>query len=101
MVRWCPDASDGELRSAPGRGPEPGVGVNKTMRHHNNNGTEHIAASSTATLCGLGIMGAARVRSPETAARVADRLCDNCRESADDDVLMELYELADEAGAVA
>lgn len=65
------------------------------MRHHKSDtGTEHIIATETRTECGMTVYGSATVDTPATAARVADNLCERCREAMDDE--MTLYEMADE-----
>lgn len=68
------------------------------MRHHKSEtGTEHIMADSTRTECGRTAYGSAEIDSAKTAARVADNLCENCREAMNNDIA--LYEKADEASA--
>jgi len=71
------------------------------MRHHNNDGTEHMVtedgpAGTELTACGMTVYGSPGIDSPHTAARVADNICENCRAAMDADSERKLYELADE-----
>jgi len=68
------------------------------MRHKESTaGTEHIKVTETRTVCGETVYGGAEIDTPETAARVADNLCERCRQNMDGEI--KLLEMADEVNA--